>query len=76
VTIPAEIRRHLGVKEGDKIIFVLGDDGVVHVKPSHYPTVASVAGAVGKLDRPMTWKEMRDIAIEDHLVDKYSHDRG
>jgi len=71
VTIPAEVRRHLGVKDGDKITFLLGDEGADHVKPSRYPTIASVSGAAGKLDRPMPWKEMREIAIEDHQAEKY-----
>jgi AbrB family looped-hinge helix DNA binding protein len=27
VTIPAEVRRHLGVSQGDKLSFVIGDEG-------------------------------------------------
>jgi AbrB family looped-hinge helix DNA binding protein len=74
VTLPSEVRRHLGVKEGDKITFVLGNEGLVQVRTTRYPTIASVAGAAGELDRPMAWKEMRDIAIEDRLAEKYPHD--
>lgn len=33
VTIPARVRRHLGVDSPDKIAFVLGEDGTVVVKP-------------------------------------------
>ncbi|HLJ80958.1 MAG TPA: hypothetical protein VKT52_05680 [Ktedonobacterales bacterium] len=36
-----------------------------------YPTVASLAGAAGSLQRPMPWDKMRDIAREDrHLESK------
>jgi AbrB family looped-hinge helix DNA binding protein len=33
VTIPAEVRRHLGVKTPDKVAFVLGENGTVTLKP-------------------------------------------
>ncbi len=32
VTIPARVRRHLGVDTPDKIAFVLGDDGTAIIK--------------------------------------------
>lgn len=32
VTIPARVRRHLGVATPDKIAFVLGDDGTAIIK--------------------------------------------
>ena len=65
VTIPAEIRRHLGIGEGDKITFVVEDQGTVQVKASRYPTIASLRGAAGSLGRTLSWKEMRKIAQED-----------
>ena len=45
VTIPAAIRRHLGVGTPDKVAFVLGDDGTVILKPVT-ATVRSVAGSI------------------------------
>lgn len=33
VTIPKEVREHLGVDTGDRVSFVVQDDGVVVVKP-------------------------------------------
>src|SRR5947209_4950962 len=55
VTIPVEIRRHLGVVQGDQLSFVIEDDGTIEIKASKYPTVASLAGAAGSLDQPMSW---------------------
>lgn len=67
VTIPAAIRRQLGLDTGDKLAFVLGDDGEVRVRPATYPDLASLRGAAGSLERPMSWDEMREIAREDYL---------
>ena len=65
VTIPAEVRRHLGVGTKDKIAFVLESDGSVQLKTPRYPDVKSLAGAAGSLKKRLTWKQMRDIARED-----------
>jgi AbrB family looped-hinge helix DNA binding protein len=67
VVIPAEVRKHLGIEQGDKILFVLGDDGQVELKGVKYPTVDSLRGAAGKLIQPLAWQEMREIAREDRL---------
>lgn len=45
VTIPAEIRRLLGVGTNDKISFVIGDEGEVHLKPPRFSTIESLRGA-------------------------------
>jgi antitoxin PrlF len=71
VTIPVEIRKQLGLDTGTKIAFVVDEDGTVTLRPLTYPTIASLAGAAGKLDKPMSWDEMRRIAYEDRLVEKY-----
>jgi AbrB family looped-hinge helix DNA binding protein len=67
VTIPAAVRQHLGLKRGDKLAFVLADDGSVALAVPTYSTVASLAGAAGSLGQPLSWKEMREIAREEHL---------
>ena len=67
VTIPAEVRKHLGIKEGDKLSFVIEDEGSVRVEAPRYPDIASLRGAAGSLDKPLSWKEMREIAREDHV---------
>jgi antitoxin PrlF len=68
VTVPAEVRRHLGVSTRDKLAFVIDDDGSVHVRAIKYPTVASLQGAAGSLPRPLSWREMREIAYDDRLA--------
>ncbi|MBI4506965.1 MAG: type II toxin-antitoxin system PrlF family antitoxin [Chloroflexi bacterium] len=70
VTIPAEVRRHLGVKTKDKIAFVLEPSGTVRLRVPRYTSVASVRGAAGSLKKPLTWEEMRAVAREDRLAAK------
>ena len=68
VTIPAEVRKRLGLKTGDRIVFVLGDAGEVRLIVPQYPDIESLRGAAGSLDGPLTWQEMRAIACEDHVA--------
>jgi antitoxin PrlF len=67
VTLPAEVRRHLGVSTNDKIAFVIQPQGTVAVKTPKYPTIASLAGAAGNLKKPQSWKEVERLAHEDHV---------
>jgi len=71
VTIPAEVRRHLGVAQGDKLSFVISDGGEVALKTPQYPTVASLRGTPVTLAEDLTFNEMAEIAYEDRLVEKY-----
>jgi AbrB family looped-hinge helix DNA binding protein len=74
VTVPVEVRRRLGLTAGDKMAFVMEDDGTVLVRPLAYPTIASLRGAAGRLARPLSWNEMREIAREDYLATEYAVD--
>ena len=67
VTIPAEIRKHLNIKEGDKLSFVIEDEGSVRVEAPRYPNVAALRGAAGSLATPKSWEEMVQIAREDRV---------
>jgi len=71
VTIPAEIRRHLGLKKSDKISFVIESEGDVRLTAPRYPNIASLRGAAGSLKRSLSWSKMREIAREDRLKAKY-----
>ncbi|MDQ6604405.1 MAG: AbrB/MazE/SpoVT family DNA-binding domain-containing protein [Chloroflexota bacterium] len=65
VTIPAEVRKRLGITAGDKLTFVIEDEGKIELRAPIYPTVASLRGAAGSLATPLSWDEMRAIARED-----------
>jgi AbrB family looped-hinge helix DNA binding protein len=49
VAIPAEVRKNLGLNKREKIAFVIDEEGDVHLKTLHYPTVAALRGAAGSL---------------------------
>ena len=71
VTIPAEVRKYLGIKTNDKIAFVIDAEGIVRLKVPRYPDIASLRGAAGSLDKPLTWQQMQEIAYEDRLQAKH-----
>lgn len=71
VTIPVAVRKHLGISTGDKLSFVIGDEGSVELRAPKYPDVESLAGAAGSLEAPMSWEEMREIARGDQLDPEY-----
>ena len=59
VTIPAEIRKYLGITTNDKISFVIDDEGAVRLRVHRYPTMASLRGAAGRLNKPLSWQDMQ-----------------
>ena len=67
VTLPADVRKHLGISTHDKIAFVIQPQGTVEVKTPKYPTISSLAGAAGRLKKPLAWKEVERLAHEDHV---------
>ena len=67
VTIPAEVRKYLGIKANDKIAFVIDEEGTVKLRIPRYPDIASLRGAAGSLNKPLSWQEMQKIAHEDRL---------
>jgi antitoxin PrlF len=71
VTIPAEIRKYLGITTNEKIAFVIDDEGVVRLRVPRYPNIASLRGAAGRLNKPLSWQEIQKIAYEDRFNTKY-----
>jgi AbrB family looped-hinge helix DNA binding protein len=63
VTIPAGIRKYLGIKTNDEVAFVIDDAGAVRLRVLRDPTVASLRGAAGSLKKPLSWQEMQRIAL-------------
>ncbi len=67
LTIPAEVRRHLGVQSHDKVAFVIESEGEVKLKVPRYTDIDSVVGKAGSLKTPLSWREMRAIAKEERM---------
>lgn len=70
LTVPLEIRKLLGLKERDKVAFVIEDDQTIRFRPVKYPNVRSLLGTARSKDPSLSWQEMRDIARAEALEDK------
>jgi len=66
VTIPVEVRRHLGIGTSDKVSFVIEEDGVVSLRPVRL-TVAQLRGIVPALpnETPDLEKEIEEAMEEE-----------
>ena len=66
VTIPAEVRRLLGVKPRSKVTFRVDDDEVSLVASEF--TLESAFRSVKPLNRPENFKQLSRIARDEHAV--------
>ncbi len=67
VTIPAQVRRHLGIKNNQKIALVIEGNGEVKLRVPRYPDVDSIVGKAGKLAKRLSWHETLEIARQDQV---------
>lgn len=63
IVIPAELRRELGIKDGDSLVFVRGDDGSVSIK-THHQVIAD-----GQ-------KQFRAMVGNDYSVDQFLREKS
>lgn len=68
LALPADVRRRLHLDTGDKLRFILHDDGTLQLKKPAYASVDDVAGSAGRLAEPRPWQEVHDIAREDRVA--------
>jgi len=64
VTIPAEVRRILGIRPKDKVVF-LNEGDQVTLAPAQF-TLETAYGSVGPMRRPEDFKEITRQAKEEH----------
>jgi antitoxin PrlF len=72
-TIPKEIRDRLGLKPGDRLDFVVQDDGRVLMIPATVP-VARLSGMLRRPKKRATLEEM-DRAVRDAAAARMSRTR-
>jgi antitoxin PrlF len=71
ITIPVEVRRSLGLRQGDKVVFVIGDRQVVLRRTGS--VVAATAGALRSARSPLSAKDLRvaaEAAIAEETTDR------
>jgi antitoxin PrlF len=67
VTIPADIRRALGIKEGDKVAFVLEND---QVKLTHKGSVVEQTAGMLRSDQPALTPQEEHKAAEQAIAEE------
>ena len=74
VTLPAEVRRLLGVKAKDKVIFSI-EDGEVRVLPMEF-TLETAFGSVKPKNRPEDFKALSRAVREEKVEETLREMRG
>lgn len=74
ITLPKDIRDRLGLRKGDRVRFVVDEDGRVRLLPAKRD-ISSLVGILPRPGRARSIKEM-DEAIAKHVTEKFKrHDR-
>jgi antitoxin PrlF len=75
VTIPADVRRELGVEAADKVAFVLTDEGKVELRPARF-TLDSILGSLEALPNETADLDQEIMeAVEEGTVQKMQQRR-
>jgi AbrB family looped-hinge helix DNA binding protein len=70
ITVPAEIRRALNLRQGDKLVFSLDDEGSGRISVRPIRSVADMtAGIVQPRRRPENLKRLRQEALDEVAAD-------
>ena len=74
ITVPKDVRLKLGLRPGDRVRFIVEDDGRVRLLPAKRD-ISELVGMLPKPKRALTLEEM-DEAIAQAVAEKFSrHDR-
>jgi AbrB family looped-hinge helix DNA binding protein len=60
VTLPKNLRKQLHLAPGDRVLFLMGEDGSVHLLPKR-TSVKDLKGIVPKPDQPVSLTEMERV---------------
>lgn len=66
VTIPAQVRRLLGIKPNGRVVFSVREGQVTVTAVRE--TIDSVCGVIASLTKPMSWEEMRNTVREERAA--------
>ena len=67
ITLPAKAQRALGVRPGDRVRVTI-KEGSVELTVPRFPSIASLTGAAGQLEQPLSFRRMREIAQRDRFA--------
>ena len=64
LTVPIEVRRHLGLKQGDRVVFQLEEGQEVRLTPAT-SRLARGYQSIPALAEPKDWDEIEEIVAEE-----------
>lgn len=74
ITVPKDIRQKLRLKSGDRVRFIVEDDGRVRLLPAKRD-ISELVGILPKPKRRFSLEEL-DEGIRQHIAEKFArHDR-
>lgn len=71
ITVPARVRKHLGLAPGDRISMQINEQGDVLLKTPRFPSIDSLTGFAGRLDMPMSVNEMKQVAYRERMKTRF-----
>jgi len=71
VTIPAKVRREMGINPGSLVGFSPGDDGCYLIKPMEQDPLDELKGFLRYSGKPVTLEEM-DVTIAEEVLKRQS----
>jgi AbrB family looped-hinge helix DNA binding protein len=74
VTIPASIRRKLGLRPGDKVVFTINEDEVTLTLGA--PSLEEIFGSVKPINRPEDFAQLIQKAKAERAAKYFQEDAG
>ena len=64
VTIPAKVRKELGICAGSVVEFVSGENGLYHIKPIEQDTLDALKGFISYSGPRVSLEDMHETIVE------------
>jgi len=73
ITVPKDVRLKLNLKPGDRVLFIVEDDGVVRLRAAN-KDISSLKGILPPPKRSATLEEIEDAIGRGAVADVLGHD--
>lgn len=73
ITVPRDVRLRLNLKSGDRVLFIVEDDGAVRLRPAN-KDISSLQGILPPPKRKATLQEIDEAIERAAIADVLGHD--
>lgn len=73
ITVPKDVRLKLNLKPGDRVLFIVEDDGTVRLRPAN-KDISSLKGILPPPKRSATLEEIEEAIGRGAVADVLGHD--